>query len=242
MRGLFLAGVFHCCFAEGGRNLQFLRPENPVLWAEHSLTPSPRTQGKSFLKDGWNLSPSKADSSFTIHFSSGNLYLGFGSVQSVHTHEIQECSVLAAADDYTGWCSRISSKQAHDCSLSSKGFMLFYLQEDEIMPVRFDENSLIWVAADEPIKHNSFLSPKILELCRDLPIFWLRPTYPKGNTSSIWKMCYPSLHLNAFPKLGLPPRLAHMGNQDPFLPFPACFLKPSWVRAEIACLEFIHTY
>ncbi|KAM4787991.1 leukocyte cell-derived chemotaxin 1 isoform 1-T1 [Cyanocitta cristata] len=53
--------------------------------------------------------------------------------------------------------------------------------EDEIMPVRFDKNSLIWVAADEPIKHNSFLSPKILELCRDLPIFWLRPTYPKDN-------------------------------------------------------------
>ncbi|XP_010574969.1 PREDICTED: leukocyte cell-derived chemotaxin 1 [Haliaeetus leucocephalus] len=53
--------------------------------------------------------------------------------------------------------------------------------EDEIMPVRFDENSLIWVAADEPIKHNSFLSPKILELCGDLPIFWLRPTYPKDN-------------------------------------------------------------
>uniref|UniRef100_A0A8C5X5T3 Leukocyte cell-derived chemotaxin 1 n=1 Tax=Malurus cyaneus samueli TaxID=2593467 RepID=A0A8C5X5T3_9PASS len=53
--------------------------------------------------------------------------------------------------------------------------------EDEIMPVRFDKNSLIWVAADEPIKHNSFLSPKILELCRDLPIFWLRPTYPKES-------------------------------------------------------------
>uniref|UniRef100_A0A8B9BGC2 Leukocyte cell-derived chemotaxin 1 n=1 Tax=Anser brachyrhynchus TaxID=132585 RepID=A0A8B9BGC2_9AVES len=53
--------------------------------------------------------------------------------------------------------------------------------EDEIMPVRFDENSLIWVAADEPIKHNGFLSPKILELCGDLPIFWLRPTYPKDK-------------------------------------------------------------
>ncbi|NWX87686.1 CNMD protein, partial [Nothoprocta pentlandii] len=53
--------------------------------------------------------------------------------------------------------------------------------EDEIMPVKFDENSLIWVAADEPIKDNSFLSPKILELCGDLPIFWLRPTYPKAN-------------------------------------------------------------
>lgn len=105
--------------------------------------------------------------------------------------------------DHTVWCSRINSKQARDCSLSSKGFMLFYLQEDEIMPVRFDENSLIWVAADEPIKHNSFLSSKILELCGDLPIFWLRPTYPKGNTSFIWTVCYSSFHLNAFPKSGL---------------------------------------
>lgn len=69
--------------------------------------------------------------------------------------------------------------------------MPFYLQEDEIMPVRFDENSLIWVAADEPIKHNSFLSPKILELCGDLPIFWLRPTYPKGNTSLFEKSVIP---------------------------------------------------
>lgn len=123
-------------------------------------------------------------------------------------------------DNYTVWCSRISSEQAHDCSLSSKGFMLFCLQEDEIMPVRFDKNSLIWVAADEPIKHNSFLSPKILELCRDLPIFWLRPTYPKGNISFIGKVCYPSLHLNAFPSSGLLLKLAHLGNQTPFLPCP----------------------
>lgn len=70
------------------------------------------------------------------------------------------------------------------------------------MPVRFDENSLIWVAADEPIKHNGFLSPKILELCGDLPIFWLRPTYPKGKNPPIFKICRPSLHLNAFPNQG----------------------------------------
>uniref|UniRef100_A0A8D0FY62 Leukocyte cell-derived chemotaxin 1 n=1 Tax=Strix occidentalis caurina TaxID=311401 RepID=A0A8D0FY62_STROC len=93
---------------------------------------------------------------------------GSGSEEAVEVHDFQ---IVTAADDYT----------AHDCSMSSKGFMVFYLQEDEIMPVRFDENSLIWVAADEPIKHNSFLSPKILELCGDLPIFWLRPTYPKDN-------------------------------------------------------------
>ncbi|XP_053168503.1 leukocyte cell-derived chemotaxin 1 isoform X2 [Hemicordylus capensis] len=53
--------------------------------------------------------------------------------------------------------------------------------EDEIMPAKFDENSLVWVAADQPIKDNNFLSPKILELCRDLQIFWLRPSYPKAG-------------------------------------------------------------
>ncbi|XP_020659901.3 leukocyte cell-derived chemotaxin 1 [Pogona vitticeps] len=51
--------------------------------------------------------------------------------------------------------------------------------EDEIMPAKFDENSLVWVAADQPIKNNNFLSPKILELCGDLQIFWLQPSYPK---------------------------------------------------------------
>ncbi|TSK17839.1 Leukocyte cell-derived chemotaxin 1 [Bagarius yarrelli] len=50
--------------------------------------------------------------------------------------------------------------------------------EDEVMPVKFEEDSLFWVAADQPLKDNSFLSAKILDLCEDVPIFWLRPTYP----------------------------------------------------------------
>lgn len=58
----------------------------------------------------------------------------------------------------------------------------FYLQEGKIMPVKYEENSLIWVAVDQPVKDNSFLSSKVLELCGDLPIFWLKPTYPKGNS------------------------------------------------------------
>ncbi|XP_036401939.1 leukocyte cell-derived chemotaxin 1 [Megalops cyprinoides] len=61
-----------------------------------------------------------------------------------------------------------------------KESMMFDL-EDEIMPVKFDEESLIWVAADQPLMDSSFLSTKILELCGDLPIFWLRPTYPKDG-------------------------------------------------------------
>ncbi|XP_047612320.1 leukocyte cell-derived chemotaxin 1 isoform X1 [Phacochoerus africanus] len=51
--------------------------------------------------------------------------------------------------------------------------------EGKIMPVRYEENSLIWVAVDQPVKDSSFLSSKVLELCGDLPIFWLKPTAPK---------------------------------------------------------------
>lgn len=52
------------------------------------------------------------------------------------------------------------------------------------MPVKYEENSLIWVAVDQPVKDISFLSSKVLELCGNLPIFWLKPTYPKGNILS----------------------------------------------------------
>lgn len=52
------------------------------------------------------------------------------------------------------------------------------------MPVKYEENSLIWVAVDQPVKDNSFLSSKVLELCGDLPIFWLKPMHPKGNVLS----------------------------------------------------------
>lgn len=57
------------------------------------------------------------------------------------------------------------------------------------MPAKFEEDSLIWVAADQPLKDNSFLSAKILDLCKDVPIFWLRPTYPKSRTHSYCSLC-----------------------------------------------------
>uniref|UniRef100_A0A668AEB3 Leukocyte cell-derived chemotaxin 1 n=1 Tax=Myripristis murdjan TaxID=586833 RepID=A0A668AEB3_9TELE len=61
-------------------------------------------------------------------------------------------------------------------------FMFDLVQStDEIMPVKFDEEFLIWVAADQPVKDTSFLSNKILGLCGDLPIYWLQPTYYKEN-------------------------------------------------------------
>ena len=51
------------------------------------------------------------------------------------------------------------------------------------MPAKFEEESLIWVASEQPLKDSGFLSTKILDLCGDLPIFWLRPTYPNGTLS-----------------------------------------------------------
>ncbi|PWA17403.1 hypothetical protein CCH79_00011367 [Gambusia affinis] len=54
-------------------------------------------------------------------------------------------------------------------------------QGDEVMPAKF-EDDLILVAAGPPLSDSSFLSSKIMDLCGDLPIFWLRPTHsPDGD-------------------------------------------------------------
>uniref|UniRef100_A0AAY4DJ91 Leukocyte cell-derived chemotaxin 1 n=1 Tax=Denticeps clupeoides TaxID=299321 RepID=A0AAY4DJ91_9TELE len=57
--------------------------------------------------------------------------------------------------------------------------------KDGILPVKSDDKSLIWVAAEEPLKDRSFLSSKILGLCGDRPIFWLHPTEPKENSKTL---------------------------------------------------------
>ncbi|KAK2495044.1 hypothetical protein MC885_019949 [Smutsia gigantea] len=51
--------------------------------------------------------------------------------------------------------------------------------EGKVMLVKSEESSLIWVAVGQPVEDSSFLSAKVLELCGDLPIFWLKPTFPK---------------------------------------------------------------
>ena len=54
-------------------------------------------------------------------------------------------------------------------------------QTDEVIPVRFDEEFLVWVSAEQPLKDTSFLSNKILGLCEELPIYWLQPVNPRGS-------------------------------------------------------------
>ncbi|XP_032386809.1 leukocyte cell-derived chemotaxin 1 [Etheostoma spectabile] len=62
-----------------------------------------------------------------------------------------------------------------DVEALNKDSMTFDL-EDEVMPAKY-EDDLIWVAAEAPLSDSAFLSKKIKDLCGDLPIFWLRPTY-----------------------------------------------------------------
>ncbi|KAM4560751.1 leukocyte cell-derived chemotaxin 1 [Fundulus diaphanus] len=62
----------------------------------------------------------------------------------------------------------------------NKDLLMFDLT-DEPMPVRFDEEHLVWVAAKQPLNNTTFLGNRILDLCGKLPIFWLQPTSPKGT-------------------------------------------------------------
>lgn len=59
---------------------------------------------------------------------------------------------------------------------------LRFSKEDEVMPAKF-EDDLVWVAAGAPLADSAFLSDKIKDLCGDLPIFWLRPTYSTSKPS-----------------------------------------------------------
>lgn len=49
-----------------------------------------------------------------------------------------------------------------------------------MIPAKFDDD-LIWVAAETPLSDSGFLSNKIKDLCGDLPIFWLRPTFSSSK-------------------------------------------------------------
>ncbi|XP_017565555.1 leukocyte cell-derived chemotaxin 1 [Pygocentrus nattereri] len=106
---------------------------------------------------------------------------GSGNDEAVEVHDFQ---IGITGIRFTGGekCYIKTQAKGHlpDVETLNKESLMFDL-EDEIMPAKFEEESLIWVAADQPLKDSSFLSTKILDLCGDLPIFWLRPTYPNGG-------------------------------------------------------------
>uniref|UniRef100_A0A3B4FZZ4 Leukocyte cell-derived chemotaxin 1 n=1 Tax=Pundamilia nyererei TaxID=303518 RepID=A0A3B4FZZ4_9CICH len=104
---------------------------------------------------------------------------GSGAEEAVEIHDFQigVTGIRFFGGDKCYIKSQIKAKLppmgAHD-----KEMAMFDLT-DELMPVSFDEEFLIWVAAEQPLKDTRFLSKKILDLCGELPIYWLRPTYLK---------------------------------------------------------------
>lgn len=91
----------------------------------------------------------------------------------VHDFEIGITGIRFAGGEK---CYIKTQVKAHlpDVETLNKDTLTFDL-EDEVMPAKFDD--MTWVAADTPLSDSAFLSNRIKDLCGDLPIFWLRPTY-----------------------------------------------------------------
>lgn len=55
------------------------------------------------------------------------------------------------------------------------------VDEAEVPDTKVDD-SQVWVPAEEPIINSAFLfDTKIWEICQELPIHWIHPSYPAGE-------------------------------------------------------------
>uniref|UniRef100_A0A3Q1GNY5 Leukocyte cell-derived chemotaxin 1 n=1 Tax=Acanthochromis polyacanthus TaxID=80966 RepID=A0A3Q1GNY5_9TELE len=104
---------------------------------------------------------------------------GSGAEEAVEIHDFQIgiTGIRFFGGDKCYIKSQIKANLPH-MGAHNKETLMFDLT-DELMPVRFDEEFLIWVPAEQPLKDTRFLSSKILDLCGELPIYWLQPMYPK---------------------------------------------------------------
>ncbi|XP_061791147.1 leukocyte cell-derived chemotaxin 1-like [Nerophis lumbriciformis] len=104
-------------------------------------------------------------------FSTGS---GADEAVEVHDFEIGITGIRFSGSDKCYIKTQVKARLP-DVETLDKDSMTFDL-DDEVMPARF-EDDLVWVAAGAPLSDSAFLSKKIKDLCGDLPIFWLRPTY-----------------------------------------------------------------
>nr|XP_020479715.1 leukocyte cell-derived chemotaxin 1 [Monopterus albus] len=104
-------------------------------------------------------------------FSTGS---GADEAMEVHDFEIGITGIRFSGGEKCYIKTQVKARLP-DVEALNKDSMTFDL-EDEVMPAKF-EDDLIWVAADTPVSDSAFLSNKIKDLCGELPVFWLRPTY-----------------------------------------------------------------
>ncbi|KAJ0059140.1 hypothetical protein NL108_008571, partial [Boleophthalmus pectinirostris] len=98
---------------------------------------------------------------------------GADEAMEVHDFEIGITGIRFAGGEKCYIKTQVKARLP-DVDTLNKDTLTFDL-EDEVMPAKFDD--MIWVAADAPLTDSAFLSTRIKDLCGDLPIFWLRPTY-----------------------------------------------------------------
>uniref|UniRef100_A0A3B4ZY01 Leukocyte cell-derived chemotaxin 1 n=1 Tax=Stegastes partitus TaxID=144197 RepID=A0A3B4ZY01_9TELE len=106
---------------------------------------------------------------------------GSGAEEAVEIHDFQIgiTGIRFFGGDKCYIKSQIKANLPH-MGAHNKETLMFDLT-DELMPARFDEEFLIWVAAEQPLKDTRILSSKILDLCGKLPIHWLQPMHPKDG-------------------------------------------------------------
>ncbi|CAB1454763.1 unnamed protein product [Pleuronectes platessa] len=104
---------------------------------------------------------------------------GAGEAVEIHDFQIGITGIRFFGGDKCYIKSQIKANLPHVGADNKETLMLDLM--DELMPVRFDEGLLVWVAGDQPLTDTSFLSNKILGLCGELPIYWLQPAFPKDG-------------------------------------------------------------
>ncbi|XP_047457183.1 leukocyte cell-derived chemotaxin 1 [Mugil cephalus] len=106
---------------------------------------------------------------------------GTGAEEAVEIHDFQIgiTGIRFFGGDKCYIKSQIKASLPH-MGVHNKETLMLDLTE-ELPPVRFDEEFLIWVAAEQPLTETKFLSKKILDLCGKLPIYWLQPVYSKDG-------------------------------------------------------------
>eukprot|EP00063_Salmo_salar_P021482 XP_013996317.1 PREDICTED: leukocyte cell-derived chemotaxin 1-like isoform X1 [Salmo salar] len=164
---VLIAGAILLLFGAIGTFYFWNNSDNHVYNVHYSMRINGKVEEGSMEIDGTN-------NIERFRTSSGN-----GEAVEVHDFQVGITGVRFAGGEK---CYIKTQVKAHlpDVKTLNKDSLLFDL-EDEVMPAKFEEQSRIWVAADMPLSDPAFLSAKIRDLCGDLPIFWLRPTYTNSG-------------------------------------------------------------
>ncbi|XP_036417876.1 leukocyte cell-derived chemotaxin 1 [Colossoma macropomum] len=112
---------------------------------------------------------------------------GDGEVVEVHDFQAGVTAVWFSGEDK---CYIRSQTKAKLPELGTSHKDSVTIQLEEMVPLKSDEDPVIWVASQDPVTDRSFLSSQIQNFCRDLPVHWLHATHPKAGRRrrDVWRV------------------------------------------------------